>query len=96
MMELEDLKKLVESNARSIQAILEAQATDRLKREEEKELVETRFEELRQATLRIANLTEGLANWTRSLDDDRPTILRKLNTIETKLDQVLEGKKNGV
>jgi phage shock protein A len=39
--------------------------------------------ELRQATLGIANLLS-------SLDSDRPTILRKLNAIENKVDRLLE------
>ncbi|WP_019498336.1 hypothetical protein [Pseudanabaena sp. PCC 6802] len=39
--------------------------------------------ELRQATL-------GIANLLASLDSDRPTILRKLNAIENKVDRLLE------
>jgi len=38
--------------------------------------------ELREATLGIANLLSAL-------DSDRPTILRKLNTIENKIDRLL-------
>jgi len=38
--------------------------------------------ELREATLGIANLLS-------SLDSDRPTILRKLTTIENKIDRLL-------
>lgn len=38
--------------------------------------------ELREATL-------GIANLLGALDSDRPTILRKLNTIENKVDQLL-------
>lgn len=41
-------------------------------------------QELRDATLGIANLLS-------SLDSDRPTILRKLNTIENKVDRLLES-----
>ena len=40
-------------------------------------------EELRRATI-------GIANLLASLDSDRPTILRKLNSIENKLDRFLE------
>ena len=39
--------------------------------------------ELRQATL-------GIANLLASLDEDRPTIFRKLNAIENKVDRILE------
>ncbi len=40
--------------------------------------------ELRRATIGIANLLS-------SLDEDRPTILRKLNAIEVLVDRILEG-----
>jgi chromosome segregation ATPase len=39
--------------------------------------------ELRQATL-------GIANLLASLDEDRPTVFRKLNAIENKIDRLLE------
>lgn len=39
------------------------------------------------AELRVATL--GIANLLTSLDSDRPTILRKLNTIEDKVDRLL-------
>lgn len=41
-------------------------------------------QELRDATL-------GIANLLASLDSDRPTILRKLNAIENKVDRLLEN-----
>jgi DNA repair exonuclease SbcCD ATPase subunit len=40
--------------------------------------------ELRQATL-------GIANLLASLDSDRPTVLRRLNSIENKVDRLLEN-----
>lgn len=43
----------------------------------------TERHELRQATL-------GIANLLASLDEDRPTIFRKLNAIENKVDRILE------
>ncbi|MGL4617591.1 MAG: hypothetical protein ACRCZS_00800 [Chroococcidiopsis sp.] len=76
-MQFQELQQIVESNSRTIQAILGAMAEARVEREE-----------LRQATLGIANLLS-------SLDEDRPTVLRKLSNIETKLDRLLEQEGNG-
>lgn len=77
---------LVESNARSIQAI-----ADRIVEltHLQEEAAEERGE-LRTATLRLAELTEGIANLTASLDSDRPTILGRLNRIESKVDRLLQ------
>jgi hypothetical protein len=40
--------------------------------------------------IRLANTQEGIARLLDSLDEDRPTILRKLNTIEGKVDSLLQ------
>ncbi|MGF1604616.1 MAG: hypothetical protein ACFCU8_21935 [Thermosynechococcaceae cyanobacterium] len=45
---------------------------------------------LNEAMTRLAATQEGIARLLVSLDDDRPTILRKLNTIENKVDLLLE------
>lgn len=85
-MEFNELQQIVESNARSIQAL-----SDRLV--ELTNIQEEAFEErqeLRSATIRLERLAEGVVNLLGSLDEDRPTMLRKLNMIENKLDQLLE------
>jgi chromosome segregation ATPase len=46
--------------------------------------------ELNQAMIRLADTQEGIARLLGSLDEDRPTILRKLNTIEGKVDNLLQ------
>ncbi len=46
--------------------------------------------QLQNAVVRLTNVQEGIANLLVSLDDDRPTILRKLSSIENKLDRLLE------
>jgi seryl-tRNA synthetase len=46
--------------------------------------------ELNQAMIRLADTQEGVARLLVSLDEDRPTILRKLNTIEGKVDSLLQ------
>jgi hypothetical protein len=84
-MEFHELQQIVESNSRSIQALADRIAELILAQEE----AQTEREELRQATLRIANLTEEMANLTASLDSDRPTILGRLSRIENKIDQML-------
>jgi len=35
-------------------------------------------------------ISEALVNMLVSMDEDRPTILRKLNTIENKTDMIIE------
>ena len=82
-MEFSELQQIVESNSRAIQAMLDAQETERLMNEEYKREAAEERSELRQAMIGIANLLS-------SLDSDRPTILRKLNTIEGKVDRLLE------
>ncbi len=47
-------------------------------------------QELREAMIRLADTQEGIARLLGSLDEDRPTILRKLNTIEGKVDSLLQ------
>jgi hypothetical protein len=91
------IKALTESNARAIQAMLDQAAEDRLNREEEKLLrAEERAEHERRITRlediseRIVRTQEGLMNLLGSLDEDRPTVLRKLNTIDNKVDTLLD------
>ena len=76
---LEGASQRIDSNAKAIQAILDAMT----------EAAEER-RELREATLRLEGVAEGIANLLSSLDEDRPTILRKLNTIENKVDRILQ------
>lgn len=85
-MELEQLQQLVESNSRSIQALADRIAELTLVQEEAAE----ERQELREATLRVTALAEGIANLVVSLDDDRPTILGRLSRIENKVDRLLE------
>jgi methionine synthase I (cobalamin-dependent) len=73
---LQETKKVVDSNSRAIQAMLDQSATDRLNHEARMEKLE--------------RLSEGLVNMLSSIDEDRPTILRKLNTIEQKTNSILD------
>lgn len=91
----QELQQLVASNARTIQAMLEQQATSRLEYEENRSRHEEQMDEFRQAMLRLAKVEEGLINMMVSIDEDRPTVLRKLTSIENKVDRILE-KDNGI
>lgn len=84
--QLTQVKQLTQSNSRAIQAMLDAQASDRLQRAE----LQSAITDINEAIQRLTTLNEGVVNLLSSLDSDRPTILRKLNTIESKLDQFLE------
>lgn len=85
-MEFSELQQIVESTARSVQALGDriAELTHDIEelKDIQREAVDERAE-LRRATIGIANLLS-------SLDEDRPTILRRLNSIENKIDQLLE------
>jgi hypothetical protein len=80
---LDRIEAIVESNSRAIQAMMEQRATDRLEHEERMRFLE---ENQRQ----IIQTQRGIANLVSSLDEDRPTILRKLTAIENKVDSLIE------
>jgi hypothetical protein len=75
--------QIAESNGRAIQAMLDQAATDRL---EEQERIRRHEEEMRE--LKATN--RGLVNLAVSIDEDRPTILRLLNSNNNKLDAILD------
>lgn len=94
----EELKQLVESNARTIQAMLDQSAEDRMRLEEERQRHDeriTRLEqksiELQDAIVQMTRIENGLARMLGSLDEDRPIILRRLMSIENKIDRLIEG-----
>ncbi|MUG99536.1 hypothetical protein F7734_47530 [Scytonema sp. UIC 10036] len=82
----EELKQLIESNARTAQAMLDAMTEARFERQELREGMIN----LQNAVERLTNIQEGITNLLASLDEDRPTILRKLTAIERKVDRLLE------
>lgn len=84
-----ELRQLVESNARTAQAILEAMAAARLEREEARDEFYAGMQRVDEAIQRLTTLQEGVINLLASLDEDRPTVLRKLNSIENKVDRLL-------
>ncbi len=85
--EFSELQQIVESNSRAIQALADRIAEIGNDIAEVTEIQRNAAEE--RAELRRATI--GIANLLSSLDSDRPTILRKLNSIENKVDRLLEG-----
>jgi hypothetical protein len=82
--------QIVESNSRAIQAMLDQAATDRLRDEEQVQLQAERARQHEERMQRLENLSAGLVNLTVSIDEDRPTILRILNSNNNKLDTILD------
>lgn len=87
---IDRLEAIVESNSRAIQVMLDAQASNRLEREEFRVRTDATIARLDTAIQRLTTLNEGVINLLSSLDEDRPTVLRKLNVIENKVDLLLE------
>ena len=91
---LESVAQRTDSNARTIQGILEQQATDRLKRSEEKAEHAERMRFLEENQRQLIQTQRGIVNLVSSLDEDRPTVLRKLTAIENKVDTLIERERN--
>jgi predicted nucleic acid-binding Zn-ribbon protein len=75
----------IDSNSRAIQAMIEQRATDRLEHEE-------RIVRLEDVVLRLTRIEEPQNRMLSSIDEDRPTVLRKLTAIENKIDQIIENR----
>jgi predicted nucleic acid-binding Zn-ribbon protein len=75
----------IDSNSRAIQAMIEQRATDRLEHEE-------RIVRLEDVVLRLTRIEEAQNRMLSSIDEDRPTVLRKLTAIENKIDQIIENR----
>ncbi len=84
-MEFHELQQIVESNSRTIQAILEAQERERLRNEEYRREAAEERAELREATLRLGGVAEGLTNLLSSLDSDRPTFSESSTLLRIRL-----------
>lgn len=70
--------------------MLERAEEDRLKREEEKAEQERRMARLEEIAADVATTQRAVVRMLASLDEDRPTILRRLMKIEDKVDRLLE------
>ncbi len=90
ILEQQSAQQRITSIERSVQAMLEQRASDRLKREEEKAQHEENMGIMRDAIQRLIRLEEAQNRMLVGLDEDRPIILRKLNVIENKVDRILD------
>jgi len=52
--------------------------------------------QLQNVVERLTNVQKGIANKLASLDGDRPSILRKISTIENKVAQILQREQEEV
>ena len=67
---LSRIEAIVESNSRAIQAMMEQRATERLEHEE-------RMNRLEDLVARLTRIEEAQNRMLASMDDDRPTVLRR-------------------
>ncbi len=81
-----ELKHLIESNAKTVQAMLDEISEARHERQEIRE----GMIQLQNAMAQLTNIQDRITNLLVSIDGDRPTILKKLSAIETKLDRLLQ------
>ncbi|MEM7756789.1 MAG: hypothetical protein AAF298_01470 [Cyanobacteria bacterium P01_A01_bin.40] len=82
---------------RTVQAMLEQRATDKLEHDERMRLAEERMRvteermnRLEDVAVKLANIEEAQNRMLVSLDEDRPTVLRRLMSIENKVDTLIE------
>ena len=82
--QFQETRRLCDSNARAIQANAEREISAR---EELRQTIQSNQDLI----ARVNQTNESLARILVSLDEDRPTIFRKLNSIETKIDRMIEN-----
>ena len=80
---LRETQNLAQSIARGVQAMHDLDLTDELKRDRERAEHQAQMAQLRQ-------ISQGLVDMLSSIDEDRPTILRKLSAIENKTDAIID------
>ncbi len=83
---LDRIEAIVESNSRAIQAMMEQQATARLRHEERMEKHDQEIAELKDIASRLTEVQMGMARLLGNIDETNPTILRRLMSIENKVD----------
>lgn len=75
---------------RTIQAMLEQRVTDKLEHDERMRVAEERINRIEDVAVKLANIEEAQNKMLVSLDEDRPTVLRRLMTIENKVDTLIQ------
>jgi hypothetical protein len=87
---LDRIEAIVESNSRAIQAMMEQRATDRLEHEERMKRLEDTVIRLDDTVARLTRIEEAQNRMLASMDEDRPTVLRRLMSIENKVDTLID------
>ena len=87
---MKETQQIDRTIARGVQAMQEKALTDELKREEEKAIAVQQTLEHQQRMERLEDISAGLIRLYGSLDEDRPTVFRALNTIDRKIDNILD------
>ena len=80
---LDRIEAIVESNSRAIQSMMEQRATDRLEHE-------ARMNRLEDLVTRLTRIEEAQNRMLAGIDENQPTILKKLTAIENKVDSLIE------
>ncbi len=82
---------------RTVQAMLEQRATDKLEHdermraaEERMRVAEERMNRLEDVAIKLTSIEESQNKMLASIDEDRPTVLRRLMAIENKVDSLIE------
>ena len=86
----QETENIVQSNSRLLQAMLEQRATDRLEHEERMARLEDTVVRLDDTVARLTRIEEGQNRMLANMDEDRPTVLRRLMAIENKVDTLIE------
>ena len=73
---MEETKQIANSNSRAIQAMMEQQVTDRLKREEEKREHEQRMARLEDIVSSLARIETAQTNMLTNFDKPHPVIFQ--------------------
>jgi hypothetical protein len=81
--DLLELKNIVVSNSRTIQSILDNRESERLEHE-------SRMQRLEDNLIELTGISRALTNIYVGLDENQPTILRRLMSIENKVDRILD------
>ena len=86
----ENLNQTVMSLARSAQAITDDHEERIQTLEDIANRLDRSIANQQDAIARLIRIEEAQNRMLASIDEDRPTVLRKLNTIENKIDRLLE------
>ena len=86
----EENERNIDSLNRATQTMIRQMDADRLKREEEKAEHELRMRELEDLVARLTRIEEAQNRMLGSIDEDRPTVLRRLMSIENKVDSLIQ------